>query len=44
MADLLQWELFETQGNALHSGAGGRMAGSGRQVAGLLMLKHMETL
>ena len=44
MADSMQWELFETHWSALHSGAGGRMASSGRQVAGLLMLKHMEAL
>ena len=44
MADSMQWELFESHWSALHSGAGGRMASSGRQVAGLLMLKHMEAL
>ena len=44
MADSMQWELFESHWSALHSSAGGPMASSGRQVAGLLMLKHMESL
>lgn len=44
MADSMQWELFETHWSALHSDAGGPMASAGRQVAGLLMLKHMEAL
>ena len=44
MADSMQWKLFETHWSALHSGAGGRMVSSGRQVAGLLMLKYMEAL
>jgi IS5 family transposase len=44
MADSMQWELFEQHWSALHSDAGGQMASSGRRVAGLLMLKHMEAL
>ncbi|MEM1143365.1 MAG: IS5 family transposase [Pseudomonadota bacterium] len=44
MADAMQWELFETYWSGLHSDAGGHMASSGRLVAGLLMLKHMEAL
>jgi IS5 family transposase len=44
MADSMQWELFEIHWSALHSDAGGQMASSGRMVAGLLMLKHMEAL
>ena len=44
MADAMQWELFESHWRGLHSSAGGPMASWGRQVAGLLMLKHMEAL
>ena len=44
MADSMQWEHFENHWSALHSDAGGPLANSGRRVAGLLMLKHMEAL
>ena len=44
MADTLAWETFETHWSSQFSTAGGPMASSGRRVAGLLMLKHMEAL
>ena len=44
MADRMQWEVFEEHWRTLFSDAGGPMANSGRRVAGLLMLKHMEAL
>ncbi len=44
MADRMEWELFENHWQQQFSGAGGPMANSGRRVAGLLMLKHMEGL
>lgn len=44
LADQMQWELFENHWQKLFSGAGGQMANSGRRVAGLLMLKHMDSL
>ena len=44
MADSMQWELFENHWQQLFSDAGGPMANSGRRVAALLMLKHMEAL
>lgn len=44
MADQMQWELFENHWQKQFSAAGGPMANSGRRVAGLLMLKHMEAL
>ena len=44
LADSMQWEIFEQHWRSLYSGAGGPMANSGRRVAGLLMLKHMEAL
>ena len=44
MADTMPWEVFERHWAALRSSARGPMASSGRQVAGLLMLKHMEAL
>jgi len=44
LADNMQWEIFEAHWRGLFSGAGGPMASSGRRVAGLLMLKHMEAL
>jgi len=44
MAEKMQWEVFETHWAQLHSDAGGQMANSGRLVAGLLMLKHMEAI
>lgn len=44
LADSIQWEIFEDHWRGLFSTAGGPMANSGRRVAGLLMLKHMEAL
>lgn len=44
MADSMQWEVFENHWREQFSGAGGPMANSGRRVAALLMLKHMESL
>jgi IS5 family transposase len=44
LADSMQWEIFEDHWRSLFSDAGGPMASSGRRVAGLLMLKHMEAL
>jgi len=44
MADRMQWEIFEDHWREQFSGAGGPMANSGRRVAALLMLKHMEAL
>jgi IS5 family transposase len=44
MADTMQWEAFESHWRTQFSDAGGPMANSGRRVAGLLMLKHMEAL
>lgn len=44
MAERMQWEIFEAHWRGLFSDAGGPMANSGRRVAGLLMLKHMEAL
>ena len=44
MADTMQWETFEAHWRTQFSDAGGPMANSGRRVAGLLMLKHMETV
>lgn len=44
LADSIQWEIFENHWRSLFSDAGGPMANSGRRVAGLLMLKHMEAL
>jgi Transposase DDE domain./Transposase domain (DUF772). len=44
MADQMQWEVFESHWQTQFSTAGGPMANSGRRVAGLLMLKHMEAL
>ena len=44
MADKMQWEIFENHWRQQFSGAGGPMANSGRRVAALLMLKHMEAL
>jgi len=44
LADSMQWEIFEEHWRSLYSSAGGPMASSGRRVAGLLMLKHMEAL
>ena len=44
MADTMQWETFESHWRTRFSDAGGPMANSGRRVAGLLMLKHMEAL
>ena len=44
MADTMVWETFESQWSRRFSTAGGPMASSGRRVAGLLMLKHMEAL
>lgn len=44
MADTMPWELFERHWAALRSSARDPMASSGRQVADLLMLKHMEAL
>lgn len=44
MADTMQWEAFESHWAQIHSNAGGQMANSGRLVAGLLMLKHMEAI
>lgn len=44
LTDQMQWELFENHWQKLFSGAGGQMANSGRRVAGLLMLKHMDSL
>ena len=40
----MQWEVFDQHWDGLHSDAGGPVANSGRLVAGLLMLKHMEGL
>ena len=44
MADQMRWELFESHWSSLFSAKGGQLANSGRRVAGLLMLKHMEAL
>ena len=44
LADSMQWELFDDHWRALHSSVAGPMASSGRRVAGLLMLKHMEAV
>ncbi len=44
LADSMQWELFEDHWRGLHSRIAGPMANSGRRVAGLLMLKHMEAV
>ena len=44
MADKMQGEIFENHWRQQFSGAGGPMANSGRRVAALLMLKHMEAL
>jgi len=44
MADQMQWEVFESHWQTQFSTAGGPMANSGRRVAGLLMLKHMEAV
>lgn len=44
LADSMQWELFEDYWRGLHSSVAGPMASSGRRVAGLLMLKHMEAV
>ena len=44
MADSMRWDLFENHWQQLFSDAGGPMANSGRRVAALLMLKHMEAL
>ena len=44
LADTIQWEIFENHWQGLFSAAGGPMANSGRRVAGLLMLKHMEAV
>ena len=44
MADTMPWERFEAHWRSCFSDAGGPMANSGRRVAGLLMLKHMEAV
>lgn len=44
LADSIQWDVFEEYWQSLYSAAGGPMASAGRRVAGLLMLKHMESL
>ena len=44
LADSMQWETFEDHWRTLYSDAGGPAANAGRRVAGLLMLKHMESL
>ncbi len=44
MADNMEWELFDVYWRQQFNTAGGPMASSGRRVAGLLMLKHMEAL
>jgi hypothetical protein len=42
LTDSMQWELFENHWRALHSSVAGLMANSGRRLAGILMLRHME--
>ena len=44
MADGMSWEIFEEYWGKQFSDAGGPMANSGRRVAALLMLKHMEAI
>jgi IS5 family transposase len=44
MADNMKWQDFEAYWCQQFGTAGGPMASSGRRVAGLLMLKHMEGL
>ena len=44
LADRIRWDIFEEQWRERFSTAGGPKAKSGRMVAGLLMLKHMEGL
>jgi len=44
MADQMQWEMFESHWFSLYGSKGGQRASSGRRVAGLLMLKHMESV
>ena len=44
MADNMNWQPFEAYWSQLFGTAGGPLASSGRRVAGLFMLKHMEAL
>ncbi len=44
LADSIEWEIFEEHWRKQFSDAGGQMANSGRRVAGLLMIQHMENL
>ena len=44
LADCIEWETFERYWRKQFSDAGGQMASSGRRVAGLLMIQHMEKL
>ena len=44
MADTMDWEVFDAYWQGQFTTAGGPKASSGRKVAGLLMLKHMEAL
>ena len=44
LADSIEWETFEEHWRKQFSDAGGQMANSGRRVAGMLMIQHMEKL
>ena len=44
LADSIEWEVFEEYWQKQFSDAGGQMASSGRRIAGLLMIQHMENL
>jgi len=44
LANIMQWEIFDNHWSASHSNKGGPRANSGRRVAVLLLLKHMEAL
>ena len=44
LAESIKWEVFEDHWQSLYSAADGPRASAGRRVAGLLILKHMESL